>query len=231
MAPSSPAETQGRDIFPMANGCSRFPQSGQLHPSGKAWVFFPIGKSLCWERSRFPGLAAKPTGTAAVAGGWGGDEMQAPKSTCPRGGGWLCRVPPPTLRSFSRVMHPCALGHLDALPACPPGSTLVFPLILIRWAKKSHDLPADLVGKALAATVGDGNHPRSPGNSSGKHPSEMLTHSEPFPFPAKGPFPSLLLRGGAVALLVSHPLVFHTQFLFCMISAWPGVRFLCVSRK
>lgn len=85
--------------------------------------------------------------------------------------------------------------------------------------------------RLLAATVGDGNHPHSPGNSSGKRPSETLTRSKPFPFPAKGPFPSLLLRGGAVALLVSHLLVFHTQFLFCMISAWPGVRFLCVSRK
>lgn len=54
--------------------------------------------------------------------------MQASKSPVLGGGVGGSAEWPPILRSFSRAMHPQALRHLDALPACPLGSPLGSPL-------------------------------------------------------------------------------------------------------
>lgn len=89
--PSAPTKTRGREIFPRLTGAPDSPEAAGYTHRERLGVFFLIGKGLCWERSRFPGLAAKPTGTAAGTGGWGGDEMQAPKSTVP--GGWWEALP------------------------------------------------------------------------------------------------------------------------------------------
>lgn len=59
-SPTAPRRDAGKGGFPTADGCSRFPRRRGRREELRA---FPIGKSLCWEKSRFPGLAAKPTGT------------------------------------------------------------------------------------------------------------------------------------------------------------------------
>lgn len=95
MASSSPAETQGRDIFPVANGCSRFPQSSQLHPSGKAWGFFPIGKGLCWEGLVSQGLQPNPRGLWRWQGAGEGMRCRHQNPLVPGGGGGSAKCPPP----------------------------------------------------------------------------------------------------------------------------------------
>lgn len=76
----------------MAQGLSHFPYRERIRE------FFLIRKSLCWERSRFPGPGAKSMGTKAKGAGNG--------MRYPRAGG-----------NFIQGMHPKALRHLDTLPA------------------------------------------------------------------------------------------------------------------
>jgi len=154
--------------------------------------------------------------------------MEARKSTVLSGSAeW-----PPTLWSFSQVMHPQALRHLDSLPVYLLGSALFFPLFPSAGLKKAVTSLQTSWERLSAATWVMEAIPVSLGNSSSKHLSKILSCSKPFLSPAKGSFPSLLLWGGGCHPACVPPHVFfHTQFLFCMISAWPGVRFLCVSRK
>lgn len=148
--------------------------------------------------------------------------MQASKSPALGGCGRLCRVAPdsPVFQPGDASPSSQAPGCSSSLPAGKP-SGFSLPPPAIRWAKKSRDFPANLVGKAAGCHVGDGTRPRG----------AALGSARPSRSPAPSPFPRSRCGAVAVALLASPALVFHTQFLFCTISARPGVRFLGISRK
>lgn len=197
--------------FPTADGCSRFPRRGRREELGA----FPIGKSFCWEKSRFPGLAAKPAGTV--------EGTRRRHRDLPSRGG-LCWVTPSAPVSASP-------GRLAALPVPPLGSALGFPPTPTSGARAGRGRPADLVGTAVLCRVGGGNRPVPPGTAPARaHPRRPPA---PSPSPPQQRDPVPLPRCGAVAVtpLVSPTLVFHPQFLFRAISAWPRGQFLHVSRE
>lgn len=186
-APSTPLR-HGKGDFPTADSHSCFSQSDQIPSSGRPFA----GKGLVSQ-----GLQPNS---------WEWDEMQAPNPVPGVVGGsdeW------PLTGLWARPCIP-RLSGTGMLSQPVRWEALWFSPIPIRWAERTHELPADLMGKA-GCCVSDGNHPHSPGNSSGKHP-RCSPHSKPFPCPAKGTFPSLPLQGGGCHPPVSPPGVFTLSF-------------------
>lgn len=140
---------------------------------------------------------------------------------------------PPTLQAFSQVMHPQTFGLLVALPACPLGSTLLFPLLPSAGLKKAVTSLQTSWERLLAATWVMETIPVPPGTALANNRPSCSPHSKPFPPPLRDPFPlsrCVWGEGAAGTLLVSHPLLFHTISVFRDFSVASSAVLMCVKK-